>query len=59
MVKDTMTKERASKEYKRVVSTLIDEDHLGHERSFKIRKSIIGIPTKVRGLIYTLVMWHS
>ena len=39
-VRDTMTKERASESGR---STLRDEDHLGHERYSKMKKSMTGL----------------
>ena len=56
-VRDTIEKERASKEYKENSrSTSRDEDHLGHEKSSKMENSMTRLPNKVRGLRHTPVM---
>ena len=50
-VKDTVPKERASKEYKKNgISTSRDEDHLGHEKSSKMKNSMTRLSKKERGL---------
>ena len=57
--RDIVMKERASEEYKengRSISR--DEDHLGHEKSSKMKNSMMRLPKKERGLRHTLVMWH-
>ena len=44
-VRDTVAKERALEEYKENGrSTSINEDHLGHKRSSKIKKSMTKLP---------------
>ena len=56
-VKDTMAKERASKEYKENGrSTSRDECHLGNEKLYKMKNSMMRIPKKSKGLRYNLVM---
>ena len=56
-VRDTVTKERASEEYKENGrSTSRDEDHLGHEKSSKMKNSMTRLPNNARGLRHSLVM---
>ena len=56
-VKDTIEKERASKEYhENGRSTSRDEEHLGNEKESKMKNSMKILPKKERGLRSTLVM---
>ena len=59
-VKDTVTEERALEQYKRVVDPPQEmKTILGTRDNSRWIKVWMDFQTKVRGLRYTLVMWHS